>query len=283
MDYINLLKYGFLVIFFATAVLGIASIPGWIVIPEWYRKRIFVALILEVVGAIIILFRQELISDEARGIPKVVVSHEDWAALKEDGSFVSPQVKVTTSDTTFIVAIGSESWKELDNLHAQISKNGLSVNTEGGLTLGVIPSSDIEQAGLFNSFKTAKNEITSTENYSYIKWEKKDDGSWQRKGSFIKPFELEVYDDPMGTFYRLLNTSDQSSIFDSKSNAKDLIDEDNRIVHFLEHQNIYYLLRISWADLGKKQKTKYVHVINVKMQPSFTTANQVNVEPKPAN
>lgn len=43
----------FIVIFAATAILAIISLPGWVNIPEWYRKRLFIALILEVVGVII--------------------------------------------------------------------------------------------------------------------------------------------------------------------------------------------------------------------------------------
>jgi hypothetical protein len=47
----------FLSIFGLTALLTLASLPDWITIPEWYRKKLFVALLLQVVGAVIILFK----------------------------------------------------------------------------------------------------------------------------------------------------------------------------------------------------------------------------------
>jgi hypothetical protein len=272
MEFINILRYGFLAIFFATAVIGIASIPGWIVIPEWYRKRIFVALVLEVVGAIVIIFRQEFIISGAQGIPAIEISHNDWAALDEHGRPIVPELTVKTQETTLVLPLGNRQWEALDGLQVQTTKNGLSICNADGEPLGFIASSDAQKAGLFNAFRTAKNEITSTENYAYIKWEKVDDGSWQQKGSFLKPFVMQVYDDPTGTYYRIRNSANGKQIFDSQDNAKDLIDEDNRIIHFLEHENVYYLIRISWADLGRKQKTKYVYVINVKMQPYFKIA-----------
>lgn len=70
----EILKYGFLVIFFATAVLGIASLPNWIEIPEWYKKKIFLALILEVVGVILILFNQEVGGTDSTVVPEIAIS-----------------------------------------------------------------------------------------------------------------------------------------------------------------------------------------------------------------
>ncbi len=42
----------FLVIFIATAILTLASLPGWIRIPEKYRSRLFAALLLQVIGSV---------------------------------------------------------------------------------------------------------------------------------------------------------------------------------------------------------------------------------------
>lgn len=269
MNFIDILKYGFLIIFFATAIIGIAGIPGWIKIPEWYRKRIFIALVLEVVGAIIILFRQEFIINDSAGIPGLKINNENWTALDDSALIVKPEITIATQDTTFTISLGNQSHSAFNGLTAKIIRNGLSIRNADSITLGHIPGTDIERVGLFNSIKTAKNEITSTENYAYIKWEKNKNGKWMRKGSFLDPFELEVYDDHSGTYYRIKNKTDNKHIFDSKSNAKDLIYEDNRIIHFLKYQKVYYLLRITWADLQKQQNEKYVHVINVKIQPTF--------------
>jgi hypothetical protein len=43
----------FLAIFIATAILTLASLPGWVRIPEKYRSRLFAALILQVVGSVV--------------------------------------------------------------------------------------------------------------------------------------------------------------------------------------------------------------------------------------
>jgi hypothetical protein len=57
----------FLSIFGLTAILTLASLPDWITIPEWYRKKLFVALILQVVGAVIILFKQSAAAESFEG------------------------------------------------------------------------------------------------------------------------------------------------------------------------------------------------------------------------
>jgi len=95
--FLEILKYGFLVLFFATAVIGIASLPGWIEIPEYYRKRIFIFLILEVVGAIVIFFNQEII-DGSGGIPGYTISNENWIALDDSAYVVTPEIIISTQD-----------------------------------------------------------------------------------------------------------------------------------------------------------------------------------------
>src|SRR3954452_11405487 len=43
----------FLAIFIVTAALTLASLPGWIRIPETYRSKLFTALLLQVVGSVV--------------------------------------------------------------------------------------------------------------------------------------------------------------------------------------------------------------------------------------
>lgn len=270
----EILRYGFLAIFFITAILGLASIPdSGIKIPEWYRKRIFTALILEVVGALIILFNQEFINKDSSGVPVYKINTTDWVALTDSCKLAKPVITIATADTAINVPLGKQSNLEFKGLKAEISKNGLSIKNANDATIGMIPGMDLESFGLFNSFRTAKDEISSSENYSYIKWSKCDTTTcvWEQKGSFIGPFRLEVYDGPngIGTNYRIINIKDNSSKFDSNTTSKDLFAVDNRIIHFLEYENVYYLLRIAWADLTEEQQNKYVHVINVRMKPSF--------------
>jgi len=264
--FIEILKYGFLVIFFATAVIGIASIPDWIKIPEWYRKRIFIALILEVVGVIVIYSNQEFINTESSCTPEIRFSDNNWVALDGNGSLINPEVVVKTQDTIVIKQLGKQDLPVLDNLTVQIIENGLSIRNKENNILALIKASELKQCGLFNAFETAKGEITSSENYAYVKWTKPLNDQWKKKGSFIGPFEMEITDGTDGTYYQIKDNK-AKIVFNSKNSSKDLISVDNRIIHFYEYNNIFYLLRIAWADL--EQEEKYVHVINVRMVPTL--------------
>lgn len=267
MMFIDILKYGFLIIFFATAVIGIASIPDWIKINEWYKKRIFVALILEVVGVVIILFKQELITTDTQEIPIISVSDNDWIALDKNGSIVTPEITIKTTDTSIVRQLGRQSYLRFSNLSGEVVDDDLIIKNLDSISLGAIKGSDLVEIGLFNSFKTANGEITSTDNYEYIQWIKLPGGQWKRSGEFVGPLEFEVYDFSGGTFYRIRNNTNGDELFDSRSRSKNLISRDNRIIHFIEYMNVYYLLRIAWADLERDEK--YVHVINARLEPTI--------------
>ncbi len=264
--FIEILKYGFLIIFFATAIIGIASIPNWIKIPEYYRKRIFIALILEVVGVIIILFRQEMIIPEQHK-PDVSISTGHWVVMDKNAEIVTPVVTIKACDTIMTKKIVSDKDLVFTNIKGELSKTGYEITNSKGKIIANISTQELVAAGLFNSFKTAKNEISSTENYSYIKWEKHKEGRWRKRGDFIGPFTLKVADYNGSTYYSIYNTADSTTVFDSSKKAKNMFSVDNRIIHFYEYNNVYYMLRISWADL--KAEKKYVNIINVRIEPSL--------------
>jgi hypothetical protein len=50
----------FIIIFIATAVIALASLPGWIRIPDYYRKKLFALLVLEVIGCVVGFGREAL-------------------------------------------------------------------------------------------------------------------------------------------------------------------------------------------------------------------------------
>ena len=90
----NILLIVFLSIFVLTALLTLASLPGWIEIPEKYRSQLFKALLLEVVGAVIILFSSEILNKK-----ELVLELEDrsksknWIALDlDEGAFFQPTI-----------------------------------------------------------------------------------------------------------------------------------------------------------------------------------------------
>ncbi len=266
--FIGILKYGFLVIFFATSVIGIAGIPGWIKIPEYYRKRIFIALILEVVGVIIILFRQEVMTNDTDFTPKIEINDNNWVALNASGLLVKPKVTFKNGDTSFVKSIGHHRYLIFSNLNGQISKTGLRIINSDSHSLGTIESWKLQESGLFNAFATASDEISSAKNYAYVRWNKRMGENWKKKGRFIGPFELEVMDTDEGTHYRIRNTVTDSIVDDSRNYGRDLIGMDNRKIHFLRHQNVYFFLRIATANLTHTDK--FIHVIYARLEPTFT-------------
>lgn len=185
--------------------------------------------------------------------------------MDENGLIVNPEIQIETEDTLIIKKLGEEYQQGFKKLSIASNEDGLNIQNQEKLSLGSISKDDLKKNGLFNSFKTAKGEITSTENYAYVKWEKSNENNWKKKGSFIEPFELEVYDNSEGTYYRIKNIRTDEEVFNSGEKSKNLISVDNRIVHFLEDDGVYYLLRISWADLH--EDNNYVHVINIRMEP----------------
>jgi len=265
MTYIDILIYGFLAIFFATAVLGIASIPGWIDIPEYYRKRIFIALILEVIGVIIILFKHEFIDEEAIAYtpPNISINQANWVALNSQGQLVNPVITVDDQDTIISKQLGRTSLDPFKGLSAKVTEDGLNILNTDNVNLATIKNTELKQLGLYNSIQMNGSAISSEENYAYVKWGKQPGANWKARGQFLPPFQLDVIDYAEGTYYLITNTETGITVYDSRNSSKNLFAVDNRIIHFLKHNNTYYLLRITQADL--QSDAKYVHVLNIKL------------------
>ena len=265
MTYIDILIYGFLAIFFATAVLGIASIPGWIEIPEYYRKRIFIALILEVIGVIIILFKHEFIDEEivVSQPPRISINQSNWTAINNRGELVNPVLTIKVNDSTISQQLGNTSLEPFRGTSTQLTDEGLTVLNSDNERLAIVKNSELKQLGFYNSIQMSGSAISSEENYAYVKWNKKSGANWKARGQFLSPFQLDVIDYAEGTYYLITNTETNETVYDSRNSSKNLFAVDNRIIHFLKHNNAYYLLRIAQADL--QSETNYVHVLNIKL------------------
>ena len=50
---VDILFFVFIGIFILTALLTLLSLPGWVKLDEWYQKKLFLALIIEVVCVVI--------------------------------------------------------------------------------------------------------------------------------------------------------------------------------------------------------------------------------------
>jgi len=272
---IEILGYLFLVIFGLTALLTLLSLPNWIVIPDVYRKTLFRALILEVVGAIIIVFTNHFINDSGEGT-KHIIKTENWIALSLDSAqIIQPRIEIVSPDTTYEFFVGEEPTAIEARLSANkffgtLSEAGLQVKNFDSIVLGVIPTSSLTDAGLFNSIKSNEGEISSLSNYSLVKFRRDSLGKWEMEGKFLKgsPFTFEVYDDRSKTIYQIVNSERGDTIFTSNSVAKQLFNLDSRIIHFFEHEGQFYLFRIAGADLSKGSEL-FVNVLQIRFEPTI--------------
>ncbi len=267
--FLTILGYLFLFIFGLTAILTILSLPNWISIPEWYRKKLFVALILEVVGAIIILFNQSFLNTPTEDI-NYNISNNDVIVLNDSALIVQPTVTFSTNDTTYEYIIGKSELSVVPDFNCSLTSEGLIIKNSDNTVLGKVPIKSLSRASFFNSIKTAKGEVSSTQNYTVVKWNKNDESQWKWKkdGAYLKPFDLKVYEENLETKYQIINTVTNETIFSSDSFAKSLFDVDNRIIHFLEHDRQFFLLRIVEADLVNTE-TQYTHILQIRFEPFF--------------
>ncbi|WP_053405799.1 hypothetical protein [Persicobacter sp. CCB-QB2] len=266
--FLLILQYGFLVIFFLTAVIGLLSIVGWVPkMDEWYRKRIFTALILEVVAVILLLFKNNF-TGESPAKPILNCSVENWVALDEKGGLVQPEVSVKFEETEYRETLGNEQLQAFKGLVLGLEQGSLKVKNIKGEILASFSAAELEDLGLFNVIKN-EEQISSFRHHQYIKWQKgKSEDSWTYKGQYLSPFKLEIMDDKGGTKYIIRNENKGEVIFDSDHFSKDLFHVDNRMTHFFQHQGAYHLLRINEANLSGRQNA-YVHVLHVLLEPKI--------------
>ncbi len=266
---IELLGFLFLVIFGITAILTIASLPGWIKIPEWYRKKLFLALILEVIGSIIIFFEKNYLADDP-----VPISHDvtpkNWVALTEDAEIIQPKMNISFQDTSIEYTLGNKNLQGVPNLTGTLTDEGLTIYGNDQQVLGRLKEQFLKQQGFYNSINSNNNEISASNNYTVVKWYKSTNSKWKINGAYLQqcPFHLIVYDDGTNTKYKIINTSTNAMVFRSETIARPLFDVDNRIIHFYKHEGQYYLIRIVEASL-KPGSDQFVHVLHIRFKPTL--------------
>lgn len=233
----SILGYLFLFIFALTAILSILSLPNWIKIPEWYRKKLFVALLLEVVGAIIMMFNQSFLGSDQDGTSHQL-SENRFLVLNEAGLVIQPSIQIDAVDTSYAFTFGNMSFDALPKLECYLTEESMIVRSSNNVDLGEVSHEMLKHVGIFNTIKTAKGEVSSSHNYTLVKWKKNEEteNKWVNRGSYLEdsPFHLKVYDDNNETKYQIFETSSKKVIFSSDASAKQLFDVDNRIIHFFE-------------------------------------------------
>lgn len=239
----NILIFVFIAIFVGTALLTLLSLPEWIKINEWYKKKLFNALILEVVGAVVLLFTY-LIEDkseiEVKTDPNQVVINRN-TEFKPTWDSKSGDIEIGMQDTTLVI--------------------------------GKVSSNEIFDLGLFNTIKTS-----TVDSKDYALMEFRQQNNWRNTRGKIDecPFEYEVYSNlEKGKLcYRIKDKATQKVLVDSSNSSKiDDFATDNRIHHVLRYDNPemniteYYLYRITDANL--QQGNLYVQVLLLKIKPSL--------------
>lgn len=264
-----ILFYTFLGIFVVTAVLTLLSLPNWIKIPNNYKKVLFTSLIVEVIGCVILLFKQEM------QFKYSIEPESNWVAVSSNnGQIINPQLMVGDS----VVFLGQPA----NEVQAEFKNNILDLKSEGGellvfnstdsLCWGKLSAESLKQEGFYNGLEAWKKEIPSSDNYKVIKFISNDGNkTWIQKGKFSDdcPLGIEVYSAPeLG--YRITNVGTGIVEFDSKNEAENVLDLDRRKLHFLEINHVFYLIRITQADLGNTRAEHYIHFMLVKLQPQLS-------------
>lgn len=263
-----ILFYTFLGIFIATAILTLLSLPDWIKISTSYKKVLFTSLIVEVIGCIILLFKQEM------QIKYTIEPDENWVAMhSSNAEIIQPTLKLNT-ETFMLGMAANEANNVFLNNSLDIKKNGdkwTVYNENNQFGWGTLSADDFRKAGFYNSLEAWQKEIPSSDNYKVIKFISSDGNkTWTQKGSFPIdcPLVVEVYS-TNETAYRIKNLLTNSLEFDSGNESQNVIDIDHRKLHFLTIDDIFYLIRITQADLSKNRKENYIHFMVVKLEPQL--------------
>lgn len=265
----KILFFTFLSIFIATAILTIASLPGWIKIPGNYQKALFSALILEVIACVVIMFKQTMMLDIK------IKPNVEWVALgTNDGKLIHPELIVNDSVIHLGAPLQEVQERILQNEYELVNDpRGLLIQSVGDqFYLGKISNRKGRNGMIFNSLVSSGNEITGSGCYRKVKFSaERGMSSWQMKGAFFEdcPFEICVKDLPQSsTVYIIKNKLTGEIEFNSEDESENVINTDFRKLHFLENNNLFYLIRILEADLSSD--LRYINFMIVKLQPQLS-------------
>lgn len=277
----DILIYVFIGIFVLTAIITLASLPNWIKLDEWYKKKLFLALILEVVGIIVVA------GGNALGV-KTASSYElvdtDWVALDKYGNLIQPKVKSRIADEetdSIDKRLGLAQFNTLPTLYLDLNFDNpaevqLLVKTNDKQNaIGQLSSDGLKKIGLFNLI----NDVESQHSYATIRFEKKN-GKWVcLKDATINDvtysdfLDDEVrfgidYNSELNTHYVIYNTTD--TVYRSKNRE---FNTKYRKIHFCKNSdNKYFLFRIVSANL--QNEPLFVNVLQMKIEPEVSFAKK---------
>ena len=240
------------VIFGLTALLALASIPDWIKIPEWYKKKLFTVLIIEVVTLV----------TAHLGI-YLKVKNDEVNKIQVEQVFDKERILTAVADTTmkYVYAVANNK----DTL-GRFSTNGLL----NGLSID-----------WFNAIEyDAEN--SELDGYARIIWNEVN-GEWKQSTDSIKgcPYYMRVRnlkEPPYGTAYEIIDKrdTDKPALFSSAGSSKDYFNTASRMMHAIEYTDTnrgdrcYAIFRIMAANLRADttgRRNKNVEVLQMKIKP----------------
>ena len=248
----------FLVIFIASAAITLASLPGWIKIPESYQKTLFTALILEVVACVFLLFKQANIENNKLRLNR---EHE-WAAISTDGKLF--QLKVNDS----VVGLGAKEFEQKARTMATYKmvkepdpKDAMTVDflvKNDSTYIGKVSMESLKAMNLFNGIETSGSEferITFTESSD----------RWVCNESFPDSWNITVV---MDGKYSISDTKTSEVYYSGGESFNKTI----RKLHFIKaSDNSYYLVRIGSAIMnGQGEESNSVTFFVIRFEPTLS-------------
>lgn len=278
----QILIFTFIGIFVLTAIITLASLPGWIKLDEWYRKKLFLALIVEVVGIVVMVGRIAFTRDgnDTHRIPEQI----NWIALDEHGKVVYPTTIIPESkkDSIQPKRLSIDEFQETPELKLKLDftdpkQVGLLITSRNDVVLGKINSSALFETGLFNRIKDTEGSA----HIATIRWEK-DGNTWKRIDKTVKGISIyrnfldddvafNVEEGDMGTRYVLLNNNRKDTLYCSHDQSE--FNYGVRKTHYCTSSDgkKHYLFRVISADTGGDPSHVNVQQLRIDPAVDFST------------
>ena len=255
----DILFFVFIFIFVATAIITLASLPGWIKIPDSYRKVLFSALLLEVVACVILSYRYlNLEENDKKGISQM--SDTMWVAIRPDGEIFRPQ----TNDSHYLGMDVSDFRKKAAistyyNLHRKENPNDAArtdyVLRKDNTGFGIVAAQSLMNLGLFDGIRV------EGDGFARVKFTESETG-WSKNNGINKNWNIDVR---MENSKYIITDRENSVQYASGTEFNSL----RRETHFFKAlDNEFYLVRISDAQLNKSPK--FVSFFILRLEQTLT-------------
>jgi hypothetical protein len=264
----------FLLIFIATAVLTLASLPGWIEIPNEYRKKLFVALVLEVVSCIGLLFHEAWLSNQM----DEVTPQSGWIAMKSNGELFRPKLRnrlLGDDIDTFLaharkgVTLQIAAEPDLDDDNAP---DFVVMNSFEQAAFGRMSNASLDASNLFN--------MVRAEGFARPTFKRTAKGTWEEMPEHLLPEEWNIVLHVSDRGYRITDKDPASGRVYADLHKLDatkpkLLFFHTRYLEDNEKRSCYYLVRLDQFDRRGDETTVsfLVFRLSSRVQPLLSQKN----------